>query len=64
MAFWNRVSSNTDGQVEFQKPVFGSPACQVMVYREAGEMAEDDRRDKWAGPVLGARARAQVVFPL
>lgn len=62
MAFWNRFSSNTDGQVEFQKSVFVNPACQVMAYHEADEVAEGDRHDNWAGPVLKATAKAD--FPL
>lgn len=64
MALWTRFSSNTDGQVEFQKPVLGNPACQVMAYHGADEVAEDDRHDKWAGPAVRATARAEVVFPL
>lgn len=45
MAFKSRFSFNTDGQFEFQKPVFGNPICRVMALGEAGKVTEDDRSD-------------------
>lgn len=43
---------------------FGDLACQVMANSEAERVADNDTRDKWAGPVLRAAARADLAFLL
>lgn len=44
MAFKNGFRFNTDGQFEFQKPVFGNPICWVTALGEAGRVTEDGSR--------------------